>query len=93
MGSSQSSSYTKPADVPTKWFPAFEADLPDATGKVAAVTGCTTGTGYVAARCLAKKGATVYMLNRRSPRSPVNLPVSDALAIPRRDNDMNPPNA
>ncbi len=41
----------------------------DMTGKVAAVTGTTTGTGFVCARELAKKGATVLLLNRESERS------------------------
>ena len=41
----------------------------DMTGKVAAVTGTTSGTGYVCARELAKKGATVVLLNRESERS------------------------
>ena len=68
MGASQSS-YTEPAAVATKWFPEFEAQLPDATGKIAAVTGCTTGTGLVCALTLAKKGATLYLLNRKSPRA------------------------
>ena len=68
MGASQSS-YTQPAAVATKWFPTFETELPDATGKVAAVTGTTSGTGMICARTLAKKGATVYLLNRKSPRA------------------------
>ena len=41
----------------------------DMTGKVAAITGTTSGTGYVCARELAKKGATVILLNRNSERS------------------------
>jgi NAD(P)-dependent dehydrogenase (short-subunit alcohol dehydrogenase family) len=39
------------------------------TGKVAAITGTTSGTGYFCARELAKKGATVILLNRKSERS------------------------
>lgn len=39
------------------------------TGKVVAITGTTTGTGFVCARELAKKGATVILLNRKSERS------------------------
>lgn len=45
----------------------------DMTGKVAAVTGTTSGTGYVCARELAKKGATVILLNRESDRSQKSL--------------------
>jgi len=38
-------------------------------GKTAVVTGCTTGTGYHCAMSLAKKGASVAMLNRKSERA------------------------
>lgn len=41
----------------------------DMTGKVVAITGTTSGTGYVCAREVAKKGATVILLNRKSERS------------------------
>lgn len=41
----------------------------DMTGLIAAVTGTTSGTGYVCARELAKRGATVLLLNRESERS------------------------
>lgn len=41
----------------------------DMTGKVVAITGTTSGTGYVCAREVAKKGATVLLLNRQSERS------------------------
>ncbi len=39
------------------------------TNKVVAITGTTSGTGFVCARELAKKGATVILLNRKSERS------------------------
>ncbi len=45
----------------------------DMTGKVAAITGTTSGTGYVCARELAKRGATVLLLNRESDRSKSSL--------------------
>ncbi len=45
----------------------------DMTGRVAAVTGTTSGTGYVLARELAKRGATVLLLNRESSRSASSL--------------------
>ncbi len=45
----------------------------DMTGRVAAVTGTTSGTGYVCARELARKGATVLLLNRASERSVSSL--------------------
>ncbi len=41
----------------------------DMTGKVVAITGTTSGTGYVCAREVARKGATVILLNRDSERS------------------------
>jgi NAD(P)-dependent dehydrogenase (short-subunit alcohol dehydrogenase family) len=41
----------------------------DMSGKVVAITGTTSGTGFVCARELAKKGATVILLNRKSERS------------------------
>jgi len=45
----------------------------DMTGRVAAITGTTSGTGYVCARELAKRGATVLLLNRASARSASSL--------------------
>ncbi len=41
----------------------------DMNNKVVAITGTTTGTGLVCAREVAKKGATVILLNRKSERS------------------------
>jgi NAD(P)-dependent dehydrogenase (short-subunit alcohol dehydrogenase family) len=41
----------------------------DMTNKVIAITGTTSGTGFICARELAKKGATVILLNRKSQRS------------------------
>ena len=38
-------------------------------GKTVAITGTTSGTGYIAARELARKGAEVLLLNRQSIRS------------------------
>ncbi len=40
----------------------------DMSGKVVAITGTTSGTGFVCARELAKLGATVILLNRASSR-------------------------
>jgi NAD(P)-dependent dehydrogenase (short-subunit alcohol dehydrogenase family) len=68
MGAS-SSSYTKPADIPSKHFPAFLAALPSLQGKAIAITGTTSGTGFVAALACAQKGAHVFLLNRPSPRA------------------------
>jgi len=41
----------------------------DMTGSVVAITGTTSGTGYVCARELAKLGAHVLLLNRESERA------------------------
>lgn len=41
----------------------------DMSGKVVVITGTTSGTGYYAAREIAKKGAEVLLLNRDSQRS------------------------
>lgn len=45
----------------------------DMTGRVVAITGTTSGTGYICARELAKLGATVLLLNRPSERSAAAL--------------------
>ena len=45
----------------------------DMTGKVVAITGTTSGTGFVCAREVARKGATVILLNRRSSRAEQSL--------------------
>jgi NAD(P)-dependent dehydrogenase (short-subunit alcohol dehydrogenase family) len=42
-------------------------------GRVVAITGTTTGTGYICARELARLGATVLLLNRESERSTASL--------------------
>lgn len=47
----------------------IENHAQDMTGKVVAITGTTSGTGYIAAREIAKKGAEVLLLNRNSERS------------------------
>lgn len=45
----------------------------DMTGRTVAVTGTTSGTGYVCARELGRLGARVFLLNRQSPRSDAAL--------------------
>merc|ERR1719160_2267477 len=47
--------------------------LPKMEGKVVAITGCTTGTGFVTAMELARLGARVLLLNRPSSRAEVAL--------------------
>lgn len=53
----------------TKWFHDFCKNLPSMEGKVVLITGCTSGTGFVAASALLKKGAHVVLLNRKSSRA------------------------
>eukprot|EP00934_Nitzschia_sp_Nitz4_P002902 Nitzschia sp. Nitz4//scaffold60_size111251//107820//110271//NITZ4_004168-RA/size111251-snap-gene-0.200-mRNA-1//-1//CDS//3329555627//2892//frame0 len=61
---------SKPHDVETKWFPEFEKSLPELSGKTVAVTGTTSGTGYIVARTAIRKGAdNVLLLNRPSDRA------------------------
>jgi|TARA_R110000737_G_scaffold50895_2_gene71979 NAD(P)-dependent dehydrogenase (short-subunit alcohol dehydrogenase family) len=45
----------------------------DMANKVVAITGTTSGTGFICARELGKKGATVILLNRESERSQKSL--------------------
>lgn len=47
----------------------IEEHTRDMSGRIVAITGTTSGTGYVCARELAKLGAKVLLLNRESPRS------------------------
>ena len=57
-------------NIKTKWFYDFEKELPSLAGKTVAITGCTTGTGFVTARTAIKKGAeNVLLLNRASQRA------------------------
>lgn len=51
----------------------LEKHTRDMTGRVVAITGTTSGTGYVCARELARLGATVLLLNRESGRSTAAL--------------------
>ncbi|GAX28138.1 hypothetical protein FisN_6Lh045 [Fistulifera solaris] len=51
-------------------FEAFVEQLPDLKDKVIAITGCTTGLGYVFAKtCVQKNAGTVLLLNRPSERA------------------------
>ena len=75
-----SASYVPP-EKESKIYPLFEADQAAQTGKVFAITGCTTGTGLAAAKLLAKKGASrVFLLNRPSQRAEAALAAVRAVA-------------
>lgn len=50
-------------------YPKFAQQAPSLQGKTVVITGTTSGTGKVAARLFAEKGAKVYMLNRPSSRA------------------------
>jgi NAD(P)-dependent dehydrogenase (short-subunit alcohol dehydrogenase family) len=60
-------------DKQTKYLHEFMQTMPDMSGKKVAITGTTSGLGFVAARECLRKGATVYLLNRPSERSKVSL--------------------
>ncbi|MGI3169631.1 SDR family NAD(P)-dependent oxidoreductase [Pseudooceanicola sp. C21-150M6] len=51
------------------YYDNLAAGLPDQSGKVVAITGCTSGMGLVLAKTAAQKGARVIMLNRPSDRA------------------------
>jgi NAD(P)-dependent dehydrogenase (short-subunit alcohol dehydrogenase family) len=53
----------------SKHYDDFVGKMPSMSGKTVAITGCTSGTGLIAATALVKKGAHVLMLNRASSRS------------------------
>uniref|UniRef100_A0A7S2SKG3 Uncharacterized protein n=1 Tax=Mucochytrium quahogii TaxID=96639 RepID=A0A7S2SKG3_9STRA len=66
----------------SKYFAELVDNLPDLKGKVVAITGTTSGTGFVAARVAAEKNATVLLLNRPSERA-VNSLESLKQAVPQ----------
>ena len=52
-----------------KWYPEYIKTLPTMDEKIVAITGTTSGTGYITARTALILGATVIMMNRKSTRS------------------------
>ncbi|KAF5830029.1 hypothetical protein DUNSADRAFT_15155 [Dunaliella salina] len=50
--------------IVNNWMSWTPADIPDQTGKVALVTGATSGIGYECSRKLAENNAKVYMVGR-----------------------------
>eukprot|EP00286_Rhodomonas_abbreviata_P017673 CAMPEP_0181319336 /NCGR_PEP_ID=MMETSP1101-20121128/17512_1 /TAXON_ID=46948 /ORGANISM="Rhodomonas abbreviata, Strain Caron Lab Isolate" /LENGTH=322 /DNA_ID=CAMNT_0023426919 /DNA_START=195 /DNA_END=1163 /DNA_ORIENTATION=- len=57
------------APRPSVHYPQYVEKLPPMTGKTVVVTGSSRGLGYVTALALAKKGASLFLLNRRSTRA------------------------
>ncbi len=55
------------------YYDTLAASLPDLSGKVVAITGCTSGMGLVLAETAAGRGASVIMLNRPSDRAEAAL--------------------
>ena len=60
--------YKKP-DLKSLHYDNEVEKIPSLNGKTIAITGSTSGTGFVAAKTIAKKGARVFLLNRKSDRS------------------------
>ena len=58
-------------DMPSKFYPAYASSLPAQTGKVFAITGTSSGTGYQLAQTLVEKGAQVVLLNRQSKKADI----------------------
>eukprot|EP00961_Rhodomonas_salina_P046617 625725-Rhodomonas_salina.1 len=55
-----------PKARPSVVYPKFFETLPSMKGKTVVVTGASRGLGYVTAIALAQKGASLFLLNRRS---------------------------
>ena len=65
--STMGTSYSSPTEIESKHFTAHIASLPPngMKGKNVAITGCTSGTGFIAAKVCVQLGALrVMMLNR-----------------------------
>ena len=65
-------SYEKP-NLKSKHFNNLFNNLPSMEGKTVAITGTTSGTGFVAAQACGKLGARVLLLNRPSTRADAAL--------------------
>ncbi len=66
------SSYKKPG-FDSKYFEQLLNSLPTLESKTVAITGTTSGMGFIAAEACARLGAKVILLNRPSPRSDASL--------------------
>ena len=61
-------SYKKP-DLKNVYYDEFLESIQSLNNLTIAITGTTSGTGYVAAQTVASKGARVILLNRKSKRA------------------------
>ena len=52
----------------SKFYQNYIFEIPELHNKTFAITGTSSGTGFVAAKTLARKGARVLLLNRKSDR-------------------------
>ena len=61
-------SYNKP-DLKSLYYENEVEKIPSLDGKTIAITGTTSGTGFIAAKTVAEKGARILLLNRKTDRS------------------------
>ena len=61
-------SYNKP-QLKSLYYDEEVEKLPSLDGKTIAITGTTSGTGFIAAKTVAEKGARTLLLNRKTNRS------------------------
>jgi len=80
MGCCVSSTSDGRVIIKPKHFPEFQRGLPPMTDKVVAITGCTSGTGFICASACAELGAKVVLLNRSSERADKAFEAVKALA-------------
>ena len=64
----RNSAYKKP-HIKSRFYDDFIQKIPCQKGKTFAITGTTSGTGFVAAKTIAQKQGRVILLNRKSDRS------------------------
>ena len=60
--------YKKP-DLKSLYYDNEMEAIPSLNGKTIVITGTTSGTGFIAAKTVANKGARTLLLNRKSDRS------------------------
>ncbi len=59
----------KKSDLKSLYYDNKMEAIPSLNGKTIAITGTTSGIGFIAAKTVAKKGARTLLLNRKSDRS------------------------